>query len=106
MLDLRTRMRQGGGCTAVAAPGSEDFLGSLDTHEFDLFLGYGLTDRIAFELAAGQSRQLELRTRVLEVTSLCIVLRTPRTLRMEVVPGFINRLIVDCSPPHRYLKYK
>ena len=51
MLDLRTRMRQGGGCTAVAAPGGEDFLGSLDTHEFDLFLGYGLTDRIAFELA-------------------------------------------------------
>jgi len=53
MLDLRTRMRQGGGCTAVAAPGSEDFLGSLDTHEFDLFLAYGLTDRIAFELARG-----------------------------------------------------
>lgn len=31
-------------------PGGEDFLGSLDTHELDLFLGYGLTDRIALEL--------------------------------------------------------
>jgi hypothetical protein len=30
--------------------GGEDFLGELTTHEFDLFLGYGLTDRIALEL--------------------------------------------------------
>jgi hypothetical protein len=30
--------------------GGEDFLGSLKTRELDLFLGYGLTDRIAFEL--------------------------------------------------------
>lgn len=33
-------------------PGGEDFLGSLKTHELDLFLGYGLTDRIALELEA------------------------------------------------------
>src|SRR5262245_40541085 len=32
--------------------GGEDFLGSLKTHELDLFLAYGLTDRIAFELEA------------------------------------------------------
>jgi len=32
--------------------GGEDFLGSLKTHELDLFLGYGLTDRIALELEA------------------------------------------------------
>jgi hypothetical protein len=32
--------------------GGEDFLGSLKTHELDLFLGYGLNDRIAFELEA------------------------------------------------------
>jgi hypothetical protein len=32
--------------------GDEDFLGHLDTHELDLFLGYGLTDRLAFELEA------------------------------------------------------
>ncbi len=30
--------------------GNEDFLGELTTHEFDLYLGYGLTDRIALEL--------------------------------------------------------
>ena len=30
--------------------GEEDFLGKLETHELDLFLSYGLTDRIAFEL--------------------------------------------------------
>lgn len=30
--------------------GGEDFLGHLETHELDLFLGYGLTDRIALEL--------------------------------------------------------
>lgn len=30
--------------------GNEDFLGELTTHEIDLFLGYGLTDRIALEL--------------------------------------------------------
>src|SRR5262245_30814118 len=33
-------------------PGGEDFLGSLKTHELDLFLGYGLSDRIALELEA------------------------------------------------------
>lgn len=32
--------------------GGEDFLGSLKTHELDLFLGYGLSDRIALELEA------------------------------------------------------
>ncbi|MGH8236384.1 MAG: hypothetical protein ACREXP_05095 [Steroidobacteraceae bacterium] len=33
-------------------PGGEDFPGSLETHEFDLFLGYGLTDRLAVEFEA------------------------------------------------------
>jgi hypothetical protein len=32
--------------------GDEDFLGELTTHEFDLFIGYGLTERIALELEA------------------------------------------------------
>jgi hypothetical protein len=32
--------------------GGEDFLGSLKTHELDVFLGYGLSDRIALELEA------------------------------------------------------
>lgn len=32
--------------------GDEDFLGKLDTHELDLYLGYGLTDRVAIELEA------------------------------------------------------
>ena len=32
--------------------GDEDFLGHLETHELDLFLGYGLTDRLAFEFEA------------------------------------------------------
>lgn len=32
--------------------GGQDFLGSLKTHEMDLFLGYGLNRRIAFELEA------------------------------------------------------
>jgi hypothetical protein len=30
--------------------GNQDYLGELTTHEFDLYLGYGLTDRIALEL--------------------------------------------------------
>ena len=32
--------------------GNEDFLGHLETHELDLFLGYGLTDRLALEFEA------------------------------------------------------
>ena len=30
--------------------GNTDYLGELTTHEFDLYLGYGLTDRLALEL--------------------------------------------------------
>ncbi len=30
--------------------GNQDFLGTLVTHEFDIFLAHGLTDRLAFEL--------------------------------------------------------
>jgi len=30
----------------------QDFLGELETHEFDFFIAYGLTDRIAVELEA------------------------------------------------------
>lgn len=32
--------------------GDQDFLGRLQTHELDLFIGYGLTNRLALELEA------------------------------------------------------